>query len=368
MATTRGRWVMSRRALVTVCLVVLVLGCSAPTRSPEPAATTSSAAADVGAAVDRWLAEGSIDDDNTRAVLVSQGGRLVAERYYSSAAEDRVEVRSVTKSVIATLVGAALREGLLPSLDARLGDLLPRYRSTMDRRTEDITVRQLLTQTAGYTANQLGRIDDSRPIVRQLLEQGPQAEPGSGFEYQDGGPHLLSAVITEVSGQSTLDYARQVLFGPLGIQTRPAYAGLIGDVDSPEVVQVRAFSWLQDPDGTYCGSFGLKLTARDLVKLGELYRNRGVYEGRRILDEAFVAEATRSQAGDLNGFDYGYLWWVTPLATEDAFSAVGYFGQLVVVVPARDLVVAISTRPSETPPSTESQLFMVDQAILPNLP
>ena len=92
---------------------------------------------------------------------------------------------------MATLVGAALREGRLPNIDARLGDLLPQHRSIMDARTERITVRQLLSQTAGYTERQVDDIDPDRPTVPQLLNPGPENPPGAGFEYQDGGPQLL---------------------------------------------------------------------------------------------------------------------------------------------------------------------------------
>jgi CubicO group peptidase (beta-lactamase class C family) len=182
--------------------------------------------------------------------LVSHRGRLIAERYYDSHVDDHAEVRSVTESVMATLVGAALREGRLPSLDATLGELRPHYRSIMDARTERITVRQLLTQTAGYTDKQVNDIDPDRPAVPQLLKPGPQNPPGAGFEYQDGGPHLLSAVIAEVTGQTTLDYARRVLFEPLDIQTRPAYQGSLFDINKPEV-EVVVFNGKRLFDGVF---------------------------------------------------------------------------------------------------------------------
>ena len=107
---------------------------------------------------------------------------------------------------------------------------------------------------------------------------------------------------------------------------------------------------------------------RDLVKLGELYRQGGVYNGRRILDESFVREATRAQSGDLPGLDYGYLWWVTPIGTEPAYSALGLYGQLVVVIPGRELVVAVSNGSFPPAPSPEGQLLMVETDILPRLP
>jgi CubicO group peptidase (beta-lactamase class C family) len=260
-----------------------------------------------------------------------------------------------------------LREGRLSSIDAKLGNLLPQYRSIMDARTERITVRQLLTQTAGYTEKQVDKIDPARPLVPQLLKRGPDNPPGAGFEYQDGGPHLLSAVIAEVTGQTTLDYARRVLFEPLDIQTRPAYEGSLFDVGEPKVEKITTFGWLRDHEGIHCGSFGLKLTGRDMVKLGELYRQGGVYNGRRILDESFVRAATQAQSGDLPGLDYGYLWWVTPPGTDPAYTAVGLYGQLVLVVPAHELVVAVSTRPFPPSPSPEGLLSIVKTAILPRL-
>jgi hypothetical protein len=144
--------------------------------SPSP----SDRSQEIGAAIDAYIAERQYGA--TRAVLVSHRGRLVAERYYDSHVDDHAEVRSVTKSVMATLVGAALREGRLPSIDAKLGDLLPQHRSIMDARTERITVRQLLAQTAGYTEKQVYDMDPDRPVVPQLLKPGPQNLPGAGFE------------------------------------------------------------------------------------------------------------------------------------------------------------------------------------------
>jgi hypothetical protein len=105
--------------------------------------------------------------------------------------DDYAEVRSVTKSVMATLVGAPLREGLQPSIDAKLGDLPPQHRSIMDSRTERITVRQLLSKIVGYGDRQVDDIDPDRSTVPQLLKPGPENPPGAEFEYQDRGPHCF---------------------------------------------------------------------------------------------------------------------------------------------------------------------------------
>ncbi|HEY6686275.1 MAG TPA: serine hydrolase, partial [Propionibacteriaceae bacterium] len=245
--TSEGRRAMVR---VLVLLLVVMTGCAAQLHEPSVSPSRSARSQEIGAAIDAYVAERQYGA--TRAILVSHRGRLVAERYYDSHVDDHAEVRSVTKSVMATLVGVALREGRLRSIDAKLGELLPQYRSIMDARTERITVRQLLTQTAGYTEKQVDDTVPDRPTVPQLLKPGPQNPPGAKFEYQDGGPHLLSAVIAEVTGQTTLDYARRVLFEPLDIQTRPAYQGSLFDVDEPDVEKIKTFGWLRDHEGIHC--------------------------------------------------------------------------------------------------------------------
>jgi CubicO group peptidase (beta-lactamase class C family) len=168
---------------------------------------------------------------------------------------------------------------------------------------------------------------------------------------------------------STLAYARRELFDPLGIKSKPAYEGRIADADKPEVVNTNSFRWLRDPDGVHAGPYGLALTARDMVKIGELWLNGGVWHGRRILDGGYITQASTNQVPELEGKirGYGYLWWVTPLATHRAYSAQGMYGQLITVVPDLQAVIVISSRASDTPPSIEDQLAMIDTAIVPGL-
>jgi CubicO group peptidase (beta-lactamase class C family) len=317
--------------------------------------------------IDDYIAHGSANLQNIRAVLVSQGGELLAERYYRSDAAEHVEIQSVTKSVVSTLVGIALTKGDLKSLDQTLGELLPQHRSAMATSSARLTVRQLLTMTAGWTPDY--DPEPAKPkLVRRIVTHGPDGHPGT-FVYAYIGPHLLSAVLVQATGMSTLAYARRELFDPLGIKSRPAYEGPAADVDKPEVVNTNSFRWLRDPDGVYAGPFGLALTARDMVKIGELWLNGGVWHGRRILDGAYISQASTNQVPELEGKirGYGYLWWVTPLATHRAYSAVGMYGQLITVVPDLQAVIVISSRASDTPPSIEDQLAMIDTAIVPGL-
>jgi CubicO group peptidase (beta-lactamase class C family) len=221
--------------------------------------------------------------------------------------------------------------------------------------------------TGGWTA--FYDADTARPqLVRRLLAPGREVDPG-GFVYSNVGPYLLSAVLARATGRSTLAYARRELFDPLGINSQPAFEGPMAQRDNPDVVSTNSFRWLRDPDRVHAGSYGLALTARDMVKIGELWLNGGVWHGRRILDADYITQASTNQVPELEGKirGYGYLWWVTPLATHGSYSASGRYGQLITVVPDLRAVIVISSRALETAASVEDHLAMMDAAIVPGL-
>ena len=364
----------SARSIIVAPLLAVSLACGAHppdggATSVPPTGVASSAVprAAVGTAIDDYLAHGAVNLQNIRAVLVSQRGELLAERYYHSDAAAYAEIQSATKSVISTLVGIALTKGDLKSLDQTLGELLPQHRSAISRSAARTTVRQLLTMTGGWTA--FYDADTATPqLVRRVLAAGPEVDPGT-FVYSNVGPHLLSAVLARATGLSTLAYARRELFDPLGITSQPAFEGPIAQRDNPDVVSTNSFRWLRDPDGVHAGPYGLALTARDMIKIGELWLNGGVWHGRRILDADYITQASTNQVPELEGKirGYGYLWWVTPLATHDAYSASGRYGQLITVVPDLRAVIVISSRILDDPPSIDDHLAMMDAAIVPRL-
>jgi len=261
---------------------------------------------------------------HTVNLLVAHHDEIVFERCYRGTSEGDLHcAHSVTKSFLSTLIGILVGDGLV-SLDAPVSSLVPAAAFDADPAKQAITVRHLLTMSSGLYGDGWWDIDELElrgvPVVGGALQAPLVAAPGWGFLYNNGASHVLSAVIEAVTRMSTAEVAAQRLFGPLGI-TR--------------------WSWPTDPEGRHWGCGGLELAARDLLKLGLLYLHGGAVDGRRVVDEAYVADATSPQlrAGPPEFGSYGFLWWVDTEAGPPRFFAGGYGGQYIVVVPDLDLVV-----------------------------
>jgi CubicO group peptidase (beta-lactamase class C family) len=266
------------------------------------------------------------------SVLVTRHGRIVLEATYAPfRAGLRHHLYSATKSVVSTLVGMALGEGRL-GIDRRVVDLFAdRAIANLDDAKKAMTVRHLLDMTSGLAWQEgLSGGNDSNiamyraPDWRQfVLDQPMAAPPGTRFYYNSGNSHLLSAILSRVTGRSAEDYAREKLFGPLGID----------DV-----------LWQADPQGVSLGGWGLYLQPRDMAKIGYLWLRGGRWEGRQILPAAWI-EGVR--AADVNmreswaiDMRYGRQFWVMP--ARDTFMAVGKHRQLIVVMPGLDIVAVLT--------------------------
>jgi CubicO group peptidase (beta-lactamase class C family) len=328
--------------LALAVVVALVAGCSATATPPAPELTPLSAGIEAFLAAD--------DDgryDQLRAVVVEVAGE---RRYVRGDPTSRGDVHSVTKSVLATLIGIAVDRGQIAGVDRTLDELLPAYATVMPVPMRAATLRQLLTMTAGIPGDGARDADPPAPTddwARYALTLGPQHPPGAGFVYSTTSSHLLSAVLTRATGLSTLDYARQQLFAPLGISADPG--------------------WATDPQGRQQGGTGLALSAEEMLALGRLYLAGGSRDGEQIVSATWVADATSAHVrtgGPLPG--YGYQWWVTTAAGHPAFAAQGLGGQLVEVVPELALVVVVRSDTGDhlgAPPETYAG--MVDTVIAP---
>lgn len=266
-------------------------------------------------------------DNGMDSVLVTRHGRIVAEATYAPFTPGRKHrINSATKSVIGSLVAIALKDGALKSVDQRVLDFFPgRAFANTDERKQAMTVQSLLDMTSGIDWNEplsnappwsMIQLERSGDWVQNILDHGMAAESGTTFNYNSGNPHLLSAILSKVTGKSAADYARDKLFGPLGIE----------DVQ-----------WRRDPQGVSTGGYGLSLLPRDMAKLGWLWLHDGVWDGQRILPEGWLGKVRHATVPmGLGPMRYGNLFWSLP--TEDIFMAVGFDRQLIVVMPGLDIV------------------------------
>jgi CubicO group peptidase (beta-lactamase class C family) len=296
-----------------------------------------------------------------RSLLIVRHGYLVYERYWHGLdASYGHDSFSVTKSITSALVGIALKDGHLRDLDQTVGELLAdHFPANADPRLRRVTIRQLLTMTAGLAGDDSSQGGDnqawtgmlqSHNWLTHILSQRLVSKPGTEFAYGSASSHLLSAIVTETTGQSTLAYARTKLFGPLGIR---ADSALVQPIRTwpPSPAQLGAYeqapvAWETDPQGYQVGFSWLKLPARDLAKFGYLYLNGGRWDGTQVVPADYVRASTQSQSKpppSVPADGYGYQWWTTTVASHRSFFAAGFAGQLIQVIPDLDLVVVLTS-------------------------
>ena len=293
-----------------------------PTAAPETEGLDSATLAN-------GLRQLADNDSRIHSLLIARHGTVVLDAYaYPYDGSTYHDLASVTKSVTTTLIGIAADQGLL-DLDApMLSFFLERAIANRTERKERITVRQLASMTSGLdcvvdrsevTLNRMVASDD---WVGFALDLETVAEPGERFSYCSPGMHLLSAILTQATGQSALEFARANLFEPLGIPD--AY-------------------WPADATGISHGWGGLGLHPHDAAKLGQLFLQHGRWEGAQIVSSAWVTAATSAQAatGGFKAEDYGYGWWIARPRTEPIafFRADGNGGQRILGIPELGLLI-----------------------------
>lgn len=266
---------------------------------------------------------------NGLSLLVVRHGKLVAESYVRGAQERAVarNIQSATKSVTSLVFGIAQARSSRLGLDSTLYGIYPE-RFGADPRTRSITLRHLLTMRSGIDFGNddfslemlVGRPDDP---VRHILSRPLYADPGERFRYRDADPQLLSYAVQRATGSTLRQVAEEELFRPLGIHD---------------------WFWEADPQGTTLGPFALYLRPRDMARLGELALRGGRWQGRQVVPEAWIRLSTAAQVDPARGgLGYGFYWWVVP--ELDAFAASGHGGNFILVAPARDVVVVMTSLP-----------------------
>jgi len=262
-------------------------------------------------------------------------------------------VYSTTKSIVSALIGIALAEGKLRSIDQTLGDFFPDSPWIReDPAKARISVEALLKMASGFewhesdtsyasSTNSSVILGSQKDFVDYVLSRPLRTD--TRFDYNSGGSHLLSAILQKATGMSAADYAQAKLFGPLGIP-RPI--------------------WNADPQGISLGGNGLALTLDDMAKIGTLFLRRGVWNGRQILDADWVDRSTAVQIDRRDPTDaqtqYGYQWWTNNFG---GYSSRGAWGQYIIVLPHADVVLVCTA--SLNGRQCESFLTLLSSFLLP---
>jgi CubicO group peptidase (beta-lactamase class C family) len=261
------------------------------------------------------------------SLMVLRHGKVIAEGWWAPyTAEEPHMMFSVSKSVTATAIGLLVAEGRA-NLDEEITAVFPNVASDQDKANmAGVKVRHLLAMASGHAV-------DTMEIMRALPREDwvkiffgvPIAyPPGTHFLYNSGASFVLAAMITARTGMSVRDYLETRLFAPLGIADAP---------------------WERNPRDINFGASGLRVRTEDLAKLGQLYLNKGLWNGERLLSEAWVAEATASHVSNGSNPDddwaqgYGFQIW---RSRHNSYRMDGRYGQFSLVLPDQDMVVAIT--------------------------
>lgn len=287
------------------------------------------------------------DYSNIAGIIVQKSGVKNYEKYFNGySADNSLHVYSVTKSVFSALIGIAIDQGHIKSVDQKVLDFFPDYTIVEgEKAIQNITIRNLLTMTASYkyTTEPYEKFFASQNPIQDALDLLGGDSSIVEFNYSAvGGTHILSGILVKATGRPVLDFATEYLFSPLGIHV-PHNVVLRSKEDHIAVMNGKSTSgWAVDPQGNNTASWGLFLTPAEMAKIGQLYLNGGVWAGKQIVSAGWIAESTRehSRCVQWGNLAYGYLWW---LIDGDSYAAMGDGGNVIYVNRKKQMVISIAS-------------------------
>jgi CubicO group peptidase (beta-lactamase class C family) len=275
--------------------------------------------------------------DNVTGMIVLKDGAVIYETYQrGNTPETRWMSMSVAKSITSTLVGAAIEDGHIGSVDDMVVDYVPSLEGSA---YDGVSIRDVLLMASGVRWNETYTDPDSdrRDLLRAQIAQEPGAamavmaalpragEPGSVHNYSTGETQVLGEVVHGAVGGPLADYLSETIWKPYGMEADANW-------------------WLDSPDGVEIGGSGISATLRDYARFGQFFLEGGVIDGERVLPEGWTEDAGRPhELSDGTKIEYGLMWW--PGWTEDsiadgAYAAIGIQGQNIYINPTRNVVIA----------------------------
>ncbi|MBF9017974.1 MULTISPECIES: serine hydrolase [unclassified Oceanispirochaeta] len=268
---------------------------------------------------------------NIDSIQIIRNGNIILDSYIHPYRESDLHIiHSCTKSITSLLIGIAIDQGLIESLDQPVLDFFPeKAANNKDEKLTKLTIRHLLTMSTGlhsrdsymYRWEGLNAMKDSEEKWSEYILNLPfDVDPGSRFDYSNMASYLLSSIITESSGMMAIDFGNKYLFGPLGI------------ID---------ILWPLSPEGNNIGWGEIKIHPHDLGRIGWMVLNKGIWKDQRIISEDYLNQATSAQVkADTLAEFYGFQWWVKK---PGLFMALGYGGQYLIINPEKNLVVVFTS-------------------------
>lgn len=307
--------------------------------------------------------------NNITGVIILKNEKIVYENYFQGFNQNRaIHIASVTKSIFSILIGIAIDKGFIKNIDQSVLDFFPHYKAKRGEKTiQTITLRHLLSMTAPYKfkSEPYSKILSSDDWTESALDLLGGKHLTEDFKYTTLGIQILSGIITNATGKTTLDFANENLFVKL-------------DIKCPENIEIenreKYFDfikgnyadsyWVCDQKGRNTSGWGLALTTRDMAKFGLLYINKGKWQNKEIVSQEWIDESImrHSKWGE---FSYGYLWWIIGDTKDGCFAAIGDGGNIVYVDKKLNLVIGIT---SKFQPRAKDRIGLIKTCILPMLP
>ena len=288
-------------------------------------------------------------------LLVIKNGYLIAEGYFNEGAVDQLSGRqSATKSFTSALVGIALDQGCLSSVDQKMMDFFPKFAGQIkDPRKEQITIRDLLQMRCGYPWEERESpyfdilfLSGNWHWLPHIVDFPLTSDPGAKFNYSNLTSHLLGVIVSRAGNKDLKSYAQQNLFSPINAE--------VGD-------------WTADADNYNWGWGEIYVTARDMAKFGLLYLNEGEYDGKRVVSADWVRKSLQRYSENINftgwissklgryfrDIEYGYQWWSARVGEHRFDFAWGHGGQLIVLLDELDMIIVTTADPLHHLPEGE---------------
>ena len=290
------------------------------------------------------------DFGDLHSILISKNGKLILEDYFGGySVNDLHPLKSTTKSISSLLVGIAIDKGYIKSINQKIPDFFPEYSKIINPAWNKITLKHILTMSAGLDwpegmDEKVHKTSDN--IIRDVLKRGIKNKPGKLFQYVSPNMQLIAGIIKNTTGLNADDFAKKYLFSPLGIKN---------------------YDWNYNrQNGNPLMTGSLALRPRDMLKIGLLVKNKGVFNDKRIISKRWIEQSTKSQIKVDQVFDYGFLWWIGKSHTApglDIIVANGWGSQFIVILPKYNIIM-VTTGANEEMKKHFLPLKMFDQYIV----